>query len=77
MNGKGSKPRPLSVSAEQYGSNWDHTFKGSPFHPTTKTAYACGHCGTPMKLCKCCNASRNSNSFYHCPNCQPELCDHD
>jgi len=24
--GKGSKPRPLSVSSEQFGSNWDNIF---------------------------------------------------
>lgn len=26
MNGKGSKPRPLSVSQEEFSSNWDAIF---------------------------------------------------
>ena len=26
MNGKGSKPRPLSVSREEYERNWDMLF---------------------------------------------------
>jgi len=27
MSGKGSKPRPYSVSQEEYGNNWDLIFK--------------------------------------------------
>lgn len=26
MNGKGSRPRPFSVSGEEYASNWERTF---------------------------------------------------
>jgi hypothetical protein len=26
MNGKGSKPRPLSVSKEEFNKNWDEIF---------------------------------------------------
>ena len=26
MNGKGSKPRPLSISYDQYADNWDNIF---------------------------------------------------
>lgn len=26
MNGKGSKPRPLSISQEEFASNWDSIF---------------------------------------------------
>lgn len=28
MNGKGSNPRPLSVSREEYRKRWDETFIG-------------------------------------------------
>lgn len=28
MNGKGSKPRPLSVTRKQFSDNWDRIFKG-------------------------------------------------
>lgn len=27
MNGKGSKPRPLSIPKEVYDTNWDKIFK--------------------------------------------------
>jgi hypothetical protein len=27
MNGKGSKPRPLSVPQKQFDDNWDNIFK--------------------------------------------------
>lgn len=27
MNGKGSKPRPMTVSYKTFGSNWDNIFK--------------------------------------------------
>lgn len=27
QNGKGSKPRPYSVSKEQFNKNWDNIFK--------------------------------------------------
>jgi hypothetical protein len=27
MSGKGSAPRPFSVSADEYGSRWDQTFR--------------------------------------------------
>ena len=27
MSGKGSKPRPYSISQEEYGNNWDLIFK--------------------------------------------------
>ena len=27
MNGKGDTPRPLSVSSEEYGKNWERIFK--------------------------------------------------
>jgi len=31
MNGKGSKPRPLSVSYDEFGNRWDNIFKkGTP-----------------------------------------------
>jgi uncharacterized membrane protein (UPF0127 family) len=26
MNGKGSKPRPLSISYDEYSDNWDNIF---------------------------------------------------
>jgi hypothetical protein len=33
MNGKGDKPRPLGVSQEQFGQNWDRIFlKEIPDH---------------------------------------------
>jgi len=34
MNGKGSKPRPLSVPKKQFDDNWDSIFK----KPKKKTA---------------------------------------
>jgi len=30
MTGKGSAPRPFSVSQEEYKSNWDNIFKKDP-----------------------------------------------
>lgn len=27
MNGKGDRPRPLSVSKEEFAANWDRIFK--------------------------------------------------
>lgn len=30
MNGKGSNPRPLSVSREEFARRWDEAFGGTP-----------------------------------------------
>jgi len=35
-NGKGSKPRPLSVSYEQYTDNWESIFKKKKPKPKKK-----------------------------------------
>ncbi len=38
QNGKGSSPRPFSVSYDKYADNWDAAFKKKkkPAKPTTK-----------------------------------------
>lgn len=30
MSGKGSAPRPFSVSADEFGDSWDRIFRGMP-----------------------------------------------
>ena len=30
MSGKGDKPRPIAISYEQFGDNWDNIFKKKP-----------------------------------------------
>ena len=37
-NGKGSKPRPLSVSYDRYADNWDDIFKKKYIVPVKETA---------------------------------------
>lgn len=39
MAGKGSKPRPYSVTQKQFANNWNNIFKN-------KSHYACGICDT-------------------------------
>ena len=36
QNGKGSKPRPYSVTYSQYSENWDSIFKKKPTKPEKK-----------------------------------------
>lgn len=54
MNGKGSKPRPLSVPRKKFESNWDKIFKSKM--EDIDGIHSCGyHCDKP----KCIKAQRD------------------
>jgi len=36
MNGKGSSPRPLSISRKEFGERWDAIFRKKPRPPKKK-----------------------------------------
>jgi len=36
--GKGSKPRPITISKEQYQKNWDRIFKKGKRNATSRTS---------------------------------------
>ena len=36
--GKGSKPRPITISKEQYQKNWDKSFKKGKRNATSRTS---------------------------------------
>lgn len=40
MNGKGSHARPMQVTREEYGENWDETFRPKPLLDPTMYAPA-------------------------------------
>lgn len=44
MSGKGSRPRPYSVSQEQFGNNWDSIFGKKDMTPKVETMKK-GTCG--------------------------------
>ena len=56
--GKGSSRRPVSVSKEQYESNWDRIFNSTP-----EVCHSCGE-----------NLSGDGNTIpYHCINLSEEI----
>jgi len=48
MAGKGSKPRPYSVTQKQFANNWDNIFKKTS-HDNCGTPECCGTCDTADK----------------------------
>lgn len=74
--GKGSSPRPFSVSQEQFGNNFDAIFK-KKYKEITDAAAVCG-CYTCMEKRVDPNTflPATMNKFIVCPKCGNKRCPH-
>ena len=57
-------------ATKEYRDGYERTFGPKP-EPGEERK--CSVCGARMRLCACCDASRDAHSAYHCPVCQPGL----
>lgn len=57
MAGKGSKPRPYSVTQKQFANNWDKIFNKS--HDNCGTPECCGTCDTAVESVKKSTSNKN------------------
>ena len=56
MNGKGDKPRPISVDKKTFDSNWDKVFKKNVNVPANMWEHNCKHNGP-----HCCSKGESCN----------------
>jgi hypothetical protein len=63
--GKGSAPRPYSVSQETFGNNFDRIFGKKKFAETTCYCYTCTKDHTRMILCPTCGNKRCPHATNH------------
>jgi len=64
VSGKGSKPRPYSVSQTQFANNWDNIFKKSTLQDRMQSEAELfsihDKCGTD-ECCMTCDAAENNS----------------
>ena len=65
MSGKGSTPRPFSVSQETFGNNYDAIFGKKKVASTCNNCYTCTKDNSRMIVCELCGNKRCPHATDH------------
>ena len=75
MSGKGSRPRPFSVSQDQFGSNWDAIFGKKTEAPAKEHSCYCYNCNKD-RMDETGRVPYVMTRMIVCPECGNKRCPH-